>query len=116
MSEFSRGEFDWLQTAHVIHNTLVEANASAYIYWALVWAASTTPATPHSERVFSIDADGNYARGNSCFALKHFAMHISRGHQRIGVAKAAGTNTNIPSTTTTARVLRSGISTTGKVG
>jgi O-glycosyl hydrolase len=94
MSEFSRGEFDWLQTAHVIHNTLVEANASAYIYWALVWAADTTPATPHSEHVFSIDGNGGYARGNSYHALKHFAKHISRGYQRIEVTDS-GTNTNL---------------------
>jgi O-glycosyl hydrolase len=95
MSEFSRGQFDWLQTAHVIHNTFVEANASAYIYWALVWAADATPATPHSERVFSIDGSGGYARGDSYFALKHFAKHISRGHRRFEVTKAAGSNANI---------------------
>ena len=95
MSEFSRGEFDWLDTAHVIHNTLTEGNASAYIYWALVWAAETTPATAHSERVFSIDDDGGYARGNTYYTLKHFAKHISRGHQRFEVTKAAGSNANI---------------------
>jgi glucuronoarabinoxylan endo-1,4-beta-xylanase len=95
MSEFSRGEFDWLDTAHVIHNTLTEGNASAYIYWALVWAAETTPATAHSERVFNIDNAGGYARGNTYYALKHFAKHISRGHRRFEVTKAAGSNANI---------------------
>jgi hypothetical protein len=95
MSEFSTGDFDWLQTAQVIHNTLVEANASAYIYWALVWAADTTPAAPHSERVFSIDGAGGYARGNTYYALKHYAKHISRGHQRFEVTQATGTNANI---------------------
>ena len=94
MSEFSRGEFDWLDTAHVIHNTLVEGNASAYIYWALVWAASTTPAEPDVERVFSIDGNGDYARGNTYYTLKHFAKHISRGHQRIEVTNS-GANANI---------------------
>lgn len=94
MSEFSTRDFDWLQTAHVIHNTLVEANASAYIYWALVWAASTTPAEPDVERVFSIDANGGYARGNTYYTLKHYAKHISRGHQRIEVTNS-GTNSNI---------------------
>ena len=94
MSEFSRGEFDWLQTAHVIHNTLVEANASAYIYWALVWAASTTPAESHVEHVFSIDGNGGYARSNTYYTLKHFAKHISRGYQRIEVTNS-GANTNL---------------------
>jgi hypothetical protein len=94
MSEFSRSEFDWLQTAHVIHNTLVEANASAYIYWGLVWAAPTTPAEPHDEYVFSIDGNGGYAMGNTYYTLKHFAKHISSGHQRIEVANS-GTNANL---------------------
>jgi glucuronoarabinoxylan endo-1,4-beta-xylanase len=95
MSEFSRGAFDWLETAHVIHNTIVEANASAYIYWALAWASESTPATPHPERVFSLDTSGTYARGDTYFALKHFAKYISRGHQRFEVSKATGTNPSI---------------------
>jgi hypothetical protein len=41
MSEFSKGEFDWLDTAQVIHNTLVEANSSAYIFFKLVWGNTT---------------------------------------------------------------------------
>ncbi len=95
MSEFSKGEFDWLDTAHLIHNTLVEANSSAYIYWALAWSSDTTPATAHSERVISLDTSGNYARGNTYFTLKHYAKHISSGHQRFEVTNAAGTNENI---------------------
>lgn len=90
MSEHSRGEFDWLDTAHVIHNTLVEANSSAYIFWKLVWGDSTNP----DEIVFNING-GDYVMGNTYYALKHYAKYISRGHQRFEVSKLAGSNTNI---------------------
>lgn len=90
MSEFSKGEFDWLDTAHVIHNTLVEANASAYIFFKLVWGNSTNP----DEIVLNIDGSGNYVKGNTYYAIKHFSKHISRGHQRFEVTNS-GTNTNI---------------------
>ena len=90
MTEFSKGEFDWLDTAKVIHNTLVEANSSAYIFFKLVWGNTTDT----GEIVFNIDGSGNYIRGNTYYALKHFSKHISRGHQRFEVTNT-GTNTNI---------------------
>jgi hypothetical protein len=90
MSEHSKGEFDWLDTAHVIHNTLVEANSSAYIFWKLVWGDSDNP----DEIVFNINGDA-YVKGNTYYALKHYAKHISRSHQRFEVTKATGTNANI---------------------
>jgi O-glycosyl hydrolase len=91
MSEFSKGEFNWLDTAKVIHNTLVEADASAYIFWKLVWGNSTNP----DEIIFNIDGDGEYIKGNTYYAIKHFSKHISRGHQRFDVTKPAGTNANV---------------------
>lgn len=88
MSEFSKGEFDWLETAKVIHNTLVEANSSAYIFWKLVWGDSTNP----DEIMINIDGSGNYVVGNTFYAMKHYAKHISRGDQRFEVT---GSNTNV---------------------
>jgi glucuronoarabinoxylan endo-1,4-beta-xylanase len=90
MSEYSNGAFDWLDTAKIIHNTLVEADSSAYIFWKLVWGDSTSP----DEIVFNING-ADYVKGNTYYALKHYAKHISRGHQRFEVSKATGTNTNI---------------------
>ena len=84
MSEYSKGAFDWLDTAHVIHNTFVEANASAYIFWKLVWGDSTN----EDEIVFNINGS-DYAKGDTFYALKHFSKHISRGHQRFEVTTAA---------------------------
>lgn len=88
MSEFSKGEFDWLATAKVIHNTLVEANSSAYIFWKLVWGDSTNP----DEIMINVDGSGNYVVGNTFYAIKHYAKHISRGDQRFEVT---GSNTNV---------------------
>ncbi len=90
MSEFSKGEFDWLDTAKVIHNTLVEADSSAYIFWKLVWGDSASA----GEIVFNINGS-DYVRGNTYYTLKHYSKYISRGHQRFEVTKATGTNTNI---------------------
>jgi hypothetical protein len=59
----------------VIHNTLVEANSSAYIFWKLVWGDSTNP----DEIIFNIDGSENYVKGNTYYAIKHFSKHISRG-------------------------------------
>jgi O-glycosyl hydrolase len=90
MSEYSKGAHDWLDTAHVIHNTFVEANASAYIFWKLVWGDSTNP----DEIVFNINGS-DYVKGNTYLALKHYSKYISRGHRRFEVTKATGTNTHI---------------------
>ncbi len=91
MSEFSLGAFDWLDTARVIHNTLVEANSSAYIFWKLVWGDSTDL----DEIIFNIDGAGNYIKGNTYYAIKHYSKYISRGSWRFEVTRAAGTNANI---------------------
>ena len=37
MTEYS-DNLSWFNTALFIHNTLVYANSSGYIYWKLVWA------------------------------------------------------------------------------
>jgi hypothetical protein len=89
MSEYSKGEFDWLDTAHVIHNTFVEADASAYIFWKLIWGNSTNPL----EHMISIDS-GNYVVKNTYYGIKHFSKEISRGYQRFQVTKT-GSNTDV---------------------
>lgn len=87
MSEYSKGAHDWLDTAHVIHNTFVEANASAYLFWKLVWGNSTN----FLEHMISIDS-GNYIVKNTYWGVMHFSKEISRGDQRFEVT---GSNTNV---------------------
>ena len=88
MSEFSHGGFDWLDTAKVIHNTFVEANSSAYIFWKLVWGDTTST----TEIMINVDGSGNYVVGPTYYGIKHFSKHISRGDQRFGVT---GSNTDV---------------------
>lgn len=81
MTEFSSESFDWLQTADAIHQTVVEANASAYIYWELMWEAASKNALLKID-----DTTGNYSIGDHYYALKHYAKHVDKGYQRIAVA------------------------------
>lgn len=78
MTEFSRDNLDWLATARAIHNTVVEANTSAYIYWKLVW-------TTAADSMIAIAQDGSYSVGPHYHMLKHYSKHVSNGHQRIEV-------------------------------
>lgn len=81
MTEFSSENFDWLQTADAIHQTVVEANASAYIYWELMWEAASKNALIKID-----DTTGNYSVGNHYYALKHYSKHVNKGYQRIAIA------------------------------
>lgn len=79
MTEFSSEEYNWIDTAVAMHNTVTIANASAYIYWALVWDA----ATPDS--AIKMNWDGTYTVGPHFYTLKHYAKHVEKGSQRINV-------------------------------
>jgi O-glycosyl hydrolase len=78
MTEFSSEQFDWHQSALVIHNTIVEANAAAYVYWKLVWASSP-------DTMISVDSSGNYEIRPHYYTIKHYSKHVSEGYQRIEV-------------------------------
>ncbi len=77
-TEFSRG-FGWIDTARVIHNTLVEANASAYIYWKLAWQ-------PTSDTMIAMESNGDYTIEPPYYTIKHYARHVHKGYVRIEVA------------------------------
>lgn len=77
MSEFSKNEFGYIETAHLIQNTLIEANTAAYIYWNLAWDAAAP------EALIGISASGEYSVQENYYALKHFAKHIDPGYRRI---------------------------------
>lgn len=79
MTEFSKSNIDWFDTARVIHNTIVEANASAYIYWKLAWQDAT-------DAMIVVNADGSYEVRPHYYTIKHYAKHVSRGDRRIEVA------------------------------
>jgi len=78
MTEYSGS--DWLGAARVIHNTMTEANAEAYIMWAMVWNNTI------DNSVIGVEFDGTYNVGNKYYTLKHYAKHIDKGYQRVEVS------------------------------
>ena len=80
MTEWSKSDLDWLQTARVIHNTIVEANCSSYIYWKLAW--SDTPDT----MIAMMHWDGTYEVRPHYYMLKHYSKYVDRGDKRIQIS------------------------------
>ena len=86
MTEFGRS--DGFQTAWCIHNTLVEGNAAAYVYWAGMWPGVDTlitlddPAKPAA----SWKTPAGFAPTDRYFGLKHFSRFVTPGYKRVEVA------------------------------
>jgi glucuronoarabinoxylan endo-1,4-beta-xylanase len=80
----------WMLLATNIHQSLVEADASAYLAWRMVHGNNTG-------QVWAMIGVENkqYQVQNSFYVMKHFAKEISSGHRRFEVTKASGTNANI---------------------
>jgi glucuronoarabinoxylan endo-1,4-beta-xylanase len=80
---------NWLLLAANIHETLVEADASAYLAWRMVHGNNTGQVWA----MIGVE-NGQYQVQNSFYSVKHFAKHISSGHQRFEVTNS-GTNANL---------------------
>src|SRR5690606_36914496 len=72
-------------TAHLIQNTLIEANASAYLHWNLVWE-ETSP-----DAMIGISTTDFVVRENY-YALKHFSRHIDAGYKRLEMSGSDATS------------------------
>ncbi|HTF20145.1 MAG TPA: glycoside hydrolase family 30 beta sandwich domain-containing protein [Chryseolinea sp.] len=82
MTEFS-DNLDWLSTALFIHNALVYANTSGYVYWKLAWS---TPASGEDAGMISIsssNATASYKVTPYYYLIKHFAKHVDAGYHRV---------------------------------
>ena len=80
---------NWLLHATNIHETLVGADASAYLAWRMVHGNNTGQVWA----MIGVE-NGQYQVQNSFYTVKHYAKHISSGHQRIEVTDS-GTNANV---------------------
>jgi glucuronoarabinoxylan endo-1,4-beta-xylanase len=80
---------DWKLLAKNIHDTLVNADASAYLAWRMVHGNNTG-------QVWAMIGVENrqYVVQNPFYVVKHYAKEISFGDQRFGVTRA-GTNTAV---------------------
>jgi len=79
MTEFST---DWYDLALMIQQDLVQANASAYIHWELVWG----DATDTTGTAVYVNSSGAYTVRAPYYTLKHFAKFIDKGYQRVNIA------------------------------
>ena len=79
MTEYSG--MSWLKTARLIQYNLIYANASAYVYWDMVWGDANTK----DNAMIYIDYSGNYTVNSFYYLVKHFSKFIDRGYQRINV-------------------------------
>jgi O-glycosyl hydrolase len=80
---------NWLLLAANIHDTLVGADASAYLAWRMVHGNNTGQVWA----MIGVE-NGQYEVQNSFYSVKHYAKHISSGHQRFEVTNS-GTNANL---------------------
>jgi glucuronoarabinoxylan endo-1,4-beta-xylanase len=91
MTEYS-DNLTWFNTAVFIHNTLVYANSSGYIYWKLVWAQPSTGA--EDAAMVSVNNSGGYVVTPFYYVMKHYAKYIDAGYKRIE-ASSSKENLNI---------------------
>ena len=85
MTEYS-DNLTWFNTALFIHNALVYANSSGYIYWKLVWAQPASGAVDAA--MVSVNENGNYAVTPFYHVMKHYAKNIDAGYKRIEVSSS----------------------------
>jgi glucuronoarabinoxylan endo-1,4-beta-xylanase len=83
MTEFSGGT--WFQTAQLIHNCLVKANASGYLYWDLIWGTSTGGMISLENPWYPSQwtTTNGYIVNGDYYAVKHFSKYISKDYVRV---------------------------------
>ena len=81
MTEYSPNAPTMFDTAWLINNALTVENASAYLYWELVWSNST-PATG-LVTIANPSSSAPYTINDLYYALKHFARWTDPGWVRV---------------------------------
>jgi len=82
MTEYSG--MSWMRTARLINHVVVEADASGYIYWEMMWDENEPNA------MVQVDQSGNYEITPFYYVIKHFAKHVDEGYRRIEVSSEDG--------------------------
>jgi|GEM_PF-489879 len=94
MTEFSGGT--WFNTAWLIQNCLLNANASGYLYWDLIWGRPygtgglISVENPWDKTTWT--STTGYIINPQYYALKHFSRSISKGYVRV---QSSAVNNNI---------------------
>ncbi|MBN1893368.1 T9SS type A sorting domain-containing protein [bacterium] len=83
-TEYSNGDADWLNTAWIMHNSLVYEEVSAYLHWGLMW--------PGDNELVKIDNPWNssgwetsdgFSLTGRYYAFRQFSKFIDPGWKRI---------------------------------
>lgn len=94
MTEFSGG--NWFNTALLIQNCLLNANASGYLYWDLIWGRPygtgglISVENPWDKTTWT--SPSGYIINPEYYALKHYSKSISKGSVRV---QSSTVNTNV---------------------
>lgn len=77
------GEGGGFETAWLIHTALIEANASAYLYWELIWEGRglVSLSNPFDEDEFT---EPGYQVMPQFHAMRHYARYTDPGYVRVG--------------------------------
>lgn len=90
MTEFA-DRLDWYNSALFIHNSLVHANTSGYIYWKLAW---NTPASGEDAGMISINSAAStsgYEVTPFYYLIKHYSKYIDAGYDRVSATSNKST-------------------------
>lgn len=81
MTEFGRG--DWFQTAWIMHNSLVQGNVNAYLYWELFWNDSGLVDVDNFESESQWENPRGYEANKVYYAFKQYSKFVNSGWRRI---------------------------------
>src|SRR5690606_2473282 len=76
------------ETAWLIHNSLVEAGAVAYVYWDLIWAGSGLVAVEFPDAQENWQTDRGYRIRAPYYSLRHYAKFTDPGYVRVGATSS----------------------------
>jgi glucuronoarabinoxylan endo-1,4-beta-xylanase len=86
MTEFGRG--DYLQTAWLIHNALVEEGVCAYLYWDLVWNKGGLVTLENPWQPDTWKTSEGFAVNPNYYAFKHYCRFVRPGWRRVTVTSS----------------------------
>lgn len=82
-TEFERGD-NGLKTAWLIHNSLVEEDVNAYLYWDLIWNNGGLVVIENPWFKAQWRTEKGFYRSEEYYAFQHYSKFIHKGYQRIG--------------------------------
>lgn len=82
-TEFERG--DGFTNAWIIHNSLVEENINAYLYWDLIWVDRGLVTVESPWQRSSWKTEKGFFKTEMYYALQHYARFTDPGYKRVEV-------------------------------